>query len=294
MFRNDSAEIKNRILSACNVCGISSYEVRFAKDLISNRNSLPDDHFICEGLWAAERLMQRNIRVTHFFVCSDALQSDAHESRMTDKDMSVILKMTEYAEASYMISAKACAKISDRDGADICFIIATKPLVPLDSMPHSDDAFIMVLDGQEQPGNIGAIIRSLDCAGGSGVILTNRRVRPYHSRMIRSSLGAAFAMPVSDADMEETGEWLVSNGFKAVITDLTADKAYYDVDYSGRIAIIAGNEHSGISDYWRHLPAAEPVIIPMYGSCESLNVGFASTLVAYEAGLYRRGIRRSL
>ena len=82
------------------------------------------------------------------------------------------------------------------------------------------------------------------------------------------------------------------DSFKAVLTDLTATQAYCDVDYSGRVAVVAGNEHTGISPYWRTLPVAVPVIIPMLGSCESLNVGFASTLVAYEAGLKMHGIKK--
>lgn len=290
MAVSDISDINDKILSLCSVCGISSEEVRFAKEMLSNKSSVPEDSFICEGLWCAGKLMQSGIRVTHFYVSADAING----GKLTPADKELILRMAKYAESSYSISSKACAKISDRDGADFCFMIASKPLCTLNTMPLSDDMLIMILDGQEQPGNIGAILRSLDCAGGSGAILTNRRVRPYHSRMVRSSLGSAFLMPLADASMEETGEWLIKNNFKAVLTDLTATKSYYEADYSGRIAIIAGNEHSGISDYWRGLPVAEPVIIPMFGTCESLNVGFASTLVAYEAGLYKRGFRRSL
>lgn len=283
-------DINEKILSACTVCGISSDEVRFAKEILSNKGSAPEDSFICEGLWSAEKLMQNGIRVTHFYISADALDGE----KIAPEDKELILRMVKYADSSYSISAKACAKISDRDGADFCFTVARKALSTLDTMPLSDDMLIMILDGQEQPGNIGAILRSLDCAGGSGAVLTNRRVRPYHSRTIRASLGAAFLMPLVSAGMEETGAWLVKNNFRTILTDLTATKSYYEADYSGRIAIIAGNEHRGISDYWRSLPTADPVIIPMLGTCESLNVGFASTLVAYEAGLYKRGLRRSL
>jgi TrmH family RNA methyltransferase len=148
----------------------------------------------------------------------------------------------------------------------------------------------IVLDGQEQPGNIGAILRSLDGAGGQFAICTNRRVKMTHSRLIRSSLGAAFALPVPVAPIEEVIQWLTDNNFKIIVTDLTATKDYYEIDYSGRVAIVAGNEFLGISPVWRTLPNAQPVIIPMLGSCESLNVGFASTLVAYESSLRQKGL----
>ena len=68
---------------------------------------------------------------------------------------------------------------------------------------------------------------------------------------------------------------------------MQAKKNYREIDYSGRISIIAGNEHTGISASWREQKNSESIIIPMLGSCESLNVGFASTLVSYEAGLQK-------
>lgn len=278
------------ILSKCSVCGISSDEVRFARELLFNKgNAASGEAFICEGLWAAQKLLRYGIPVSHFFVSSDALLS----GRIPQQDLQTVLQMTEYAGASYAISDKACRKISDRDGADFCFLVARQKLYTLDTLPLTDDMLIMILDGQEQPGNIGAILRSLDCAGGAAAVLTNRRVRLTHSRLVRASLGASFLLPLAEADMKETGAWLIRNHFKAVLTDLSATKAYYEVDYSGRIAIVAGNEHTGISPYWRTLPVAEPVIIPMLGSCESLNVGFASTLVAYEAGLRKHGLKRT-
>ena len=276
------------ILSKCRVCGIASEEVRYAKELLANKGTAgADGSFICEGLWAAEKLIRGRIPVSHFFIDGEALRS----GRITGQERQIISRMTEYAGQSYEISAKACRKISDRDGADICFLIARQTVLPLPALPLADSMLVMILDGQEQPGNIGSILRSLDCAGVAAAITTNRRVRLSNSRLIRSSLGAAFLLPLADAGMEETGEWLVKNHFKTILTDLSAQKPYYDVDYTGRIAVVAGNEHTGISPYWRTLPAAEPVIIPMLGSCESLNVGFASTLVAYEAGLRLRGLK---
>lgn len=278
------------ILSKCNICGISSEEVKFAKELLSGKgNAMKADKesFICEGLWAAQKLIDRGLHVSHFFISSEALQS----GKLSEEELELAEKLANYADASYAVSDKACKKISDRDGADFCFIIARRQVYTLENMPLKDNMLIMILDGQEQPGNIGAILRSLDCAGGLGAIVVNRKVKLSNSRLVRSSLGASFMMPVAEAEMIEVGDWLVANNFKAVLTDLTATKSYCDIDYNGRIAIVAGNEHTGISSYWRTLPVAVPVIIPMLGSCESLNVGFASTLVAYEAGLKLHGIK---
>ena len=227
--------------------------------------------------------------MSHFFYNIEKLEND----KITEENMQKIAKIAKYAEKTYAISEKACKKISDRDGYDEFFIVAKLPIFTLADIENliagKDNILAIVMDGLEQPGNIGAIMRSFDCAGGDFAIVTNKQARLSHSRLVRSSLGASFMLPVLEAEIGEVQNWLENNNFKCVVTDLQAKQSYREIDYSGRIAIIAGNEHTGISDSWRKLPHSKSIIIPMLGSCESLNVGFASTLVSYEAGLQKFG-----
>ena len=227
--------------------GISSPEVKLARDLVSGKKkssgkeyTLDDSLFICEGLWPARKLIERKIPVKYFYYCEEMIHT---EEEHADVDL-----LCTYASEVYCISRKSCEKISDRDGADGFFIVAEMPRYRLEDMEGliGKDCVIMVLDGQEQPGNIGAILRSLDCAGGAFAVMTNTRVRLTHPRLIRSSLGAAFMLPVASAPFDEVLRWLEFNNFKIMVTDLTAVKSYRDVDYSGRVAIVAGNEFNGI------------------------------------------------
>ena len=270
------------------IAGISSDEVALAKSLVENK--CKDRRlFVCEGLWAVDKLIEKNIKVTHFFYNGDKLDA----GKINEKDIEKIAKMAKYAKSSYAISEKACKKISDRDGYDEYFIVAEAIIYTFADIEKliagKDNILAIVMDGLEQPGNIGAILRSFDCAGGDFAIVTNKQAKLGNSRLVRSSLGASFMLPVLEAEIGETQEWLENNGFKCVVTDLQAKKSYREIDYSKRIAIISGNEHTGISDSWRKLPHSESIIIPMLGSVESLNVGFASTLVSYEAGLQKFG-----
>ena len=125
--------------------------------------------FICEGLWAIEKIIKKNIKVEMFLFCPELIK--------TEEDISKTNLMIEYCKDSYQISQKACRKISDRDGADGFFIICHMPRYDIEKLPLKDDMLVMVLDGLEQPGNVGATIRSLDAAGGDFAIMTNRRVR---------------------------------------------------------------------------------------------------------------------
>lgn len=279
------------IISNSTLCGISSDEVNFAKTMVENKCK-DKSLFVTEGLWAVDKLIEKNFEVTHFFYNSEKLKSN----NISDSDLEKIAKISRFSSKTYAISGKACKKISDREGYDEYFVIArlkTYTLLDLEKMiAGKDNVLAIVMDGLEQPGNIGAILRSFDCAGGDFAIVTNKQARLSNSRLVRSSLGASFMVPVLEEEIGTVQDWLVKNNFKCIVTDLQAKKSYREADYSGRVAIISGNEHTGISNSWRTLKNAESIIIPMLGSCESLNVGFASTLVAYEAGLQKFGSKK--
>ena len=265
--------------------GIGAPEVKLAAALMANKK-LPEEFageenlFICEGDWAIEKLIEAGVKVKIFLFCPEKMPVNSEK----------IKKMTGYAEKVCAISEKTCGKISERDGADYCFLVAEAGRLSLKDIELKDNMTAIILDGQEQPGNIGAILRSLDAAGGDFAVYTNKRCKMTHPRLIRSSLGAAFTLPFVYAEFDELTEWLRDNNFRALVTDLTATKSCYEQDYNGRIAIVCGNEYLGISPKWRELPITEPIIIPMLGKVESLNVGFASTLVAYECSLRQKNI----
>ena len=273
------------------VAGISSDEVANVKSLVENKCK-DKTLFVCEGLWAVDKLIEKNFEVLQFFYNADKLISGT----LPEKDIEKIANMALYAKKTFAISEKSCKKISDREGYDEYFIVAKLKNYTLKDIEEmfkgKDNVLAIVMDGLEQPGNIGAILRSFDCAGGDFAIVVNKQARLSNSRLVRSSLGASFMLPILEAEIGEVQDWLAKNNFKCVVTDLQAKKSYREIDYSGRIAIVAGNEHTGISASWRKLKNSESIIIPMLGSCESLNVGFASTLVAYEAGLQKFGNKK--
>lgn len=288
----DSIKRISEIKSKSTVAGISSEEVSFAKALVENKCK-DKTLFVCEGLWAVEKLIEKKFEVLEFFYNQEKLDA----GKVNDNDLEKIAKMANYASKTFAISEKSCKKISDRDGYDEYFIVARLKNYSLSDIEkmykNNNNVLAIVMDGLEQPGNIGAILRSFDCAGGDFAIVTNKQARLSNSRLVRSSLGASFMLPILEAEIDEVQKWLEDNNFKCVVTDLQAKKSYREIDYSGRIAIVAGNEHTGISPSWRKLKNSESIIIPMLGSCESLNVGFASTLVAYEAGLQKFGNKKS-
>ena len=84
--------------------------------------------------------------------------------------------------------------------------------------------------------------------------------------------------------------WRDAKGFKTFLTDTDARDNYFDADYSGRVAIVAGSERYGIQPKWYEAGNRHTIKIPMLGDCDSLNVGIATTIILYEAALQKKGL----
>lgn len=266
----------------------SNYQTISAKDPVirtfidlSNNKKVEDDNlFIIEGLWAYEKLMKSKAIIEAFVFCPEFIKSDTMKS--------LVYSFIGRAKSTYIISAKTCARISGQDKSEGFFLLCRMEAYSLSDISLGSDNIIVILDGVEQAGNVGTIIRTVDGAGGDAVILCNSRIRKNSHKLIKSSMGASFILPIIQEDIEETIAWLNENNFQMVLTDLTAEENYFNIDYSGRIAIVVGNEIHGISDIWRS-QKCKKVIIPMLGGADSLNVGIATSLVVYEASMRQKG-----
>ncbi|MEG1254986.1 RNA methyltransferase [Clostridium sp.] len=274
-----------REFSNLRLVGIKEPSLGIINNLIKNKKVDDENLFVIEGLWAYEKIMKSNLRIRNFVFCPEFIKN---------KDMLEMVRLVvSSAENSYLISSNLCSRLSSRDGGEGFFMLCSFPQHKLDDIELKENNLLVILDGLEKPGNIGTIIRSIDGAGGDGVIICNSKVRKTNQKLIKSSMGSSFMLPVINSDITEITMWLKGNGFKIIITDLKASKSYYNADYKGRIAIIAGNEIHGISDVWNE-HECERVIIPMFGGADSLNVGVAATMVVYEASFCQKDLAKRL
>jgi TrmH family RNA methyltransferase len=148
-----------------------------------------------------------------------------------------------------------------------------------------ENAVVLVLDAVQDPGNLGTLIRSADAFGATGVVALPGTVDYWSSKVIRSAVGAAFRIPLVSASDDETWGWLTSNNVAICGADM-AGIPVTKVQRNGRVALVVGNEGSGLRDETRaHL--TQLVSIPMRGHAESLNVAVAAGILLYEFS--RRG-----
>lgn len=152
----------------------------------------------------------------------------------------------------------------------------------------SSESFVVILDHLEDPHNLGAIIRTSEAAGVDGIIIPKDRSVSVNSTVIKTSTGAIDNIPVSlVTNLKQTIDDLKNNGFWIVGTALENSIDYREIDYSGKIALIIGNEGTGMSRVV--LESCDFVAkIPMYGKVNSLNASVASGIMIYEVVRQKR------
>ncbi|MEK7850807.1 MAG: RNA methyltransferase, partial [Deltaproteobacteria bacterium] len=146
---------------------------------------------------------------------------------------------------------------------------------------------LVVVEGVEKPGNLGAILRSADAASADGVMVCGKSTDIYNPNVIRASIGTVFTVPIVEGSSAEIINWFRGKGVKIVAATPHAETEYFDADLSGPCAIVMGSEHEGLSDAW--LKEADTLVrIPMKGEADSLNLSVSTALLLYEAVRQRR------
>lgn len=149
-------------------------------------------------------------------------------------------------------------------------------------------AMLLFLEGLQDPGNLGTILRAGEGAGVTGIIMDGRTADIYSPKVIRSTMGSVFRVPfVRTEDFAAALTEAKKAGIRLAAAHLKGSVAYDTVDYTGPVGFLIGNEAAGLSG-----EAAETadmrVRIPMAGQVESLNASVAASVLMYEAARQRR------
>ena len=147
----------------------------------------------------------------------------------------------------------------------------------------NEEPFVLILDGIEDPHNLGAIIRTAETAGMHGIIIPKRRSASVNSTVSKVSSGAVEYMKIARVtNITDAIDKLKKEGLWICGTDINTDKNYYNQDLTGPIGIVIGNEGKGISDKVKK-NCDFLVKIPMRGRVTSLNASVSTGIIIYEA-----------
>lgn len=180
------------------------------------------------------------------------------------------------------VSQEVYDKIAYRGSTEGVIAIVQGHQLTLNELELGDNPLIIVLEGVEKPGNIGAVLRSADAAQATAVIVCDPLTDLYNPNLIRSSIGAIFTVPCVACSSDECIEFLKAHNITILTAQLQDSELYYNTDMRQGTAIVMGTEATGLTNVWREAADAH-IRIPMKGALDSLNVSVSAAILLFEA-----------
>lgn len=187
----------------------------------------------------------------------------------------------------YRVADELLKQLSQKDEASELLAVVATPKDDLKRITLTDQATVIIFDRPSSPGNLGAIMRSADAFGVSGVIVTGHSVDPYSQETVSASTGSLFAVPlVRLPSHKEVLAWVAAArkshpDLNVIATDEKGDERVDQHNFSVPTVLLVGNETHGLSKAYMEL-ADRIVSIPMGGSASSLNAAVATSITLYE------------
>ncbi len=230
-------------------------------------------------------------------LCDEALRSDlkieavilSEELVLKGRATRVIAELSKVSTRVATISEKLLESISYTKTAQGIVVLACRPKASEERLAAKLDlnSLLVVLHQINNPVNVGAILRTAEASGASGVITTRNTSDPFSPKSLRGAMGSAFRLPLwSGPSYMEMIDWCDQRGIVSVCADAEASLAYTEADWTAPSALILGPESTGLAV--EEINAAKQTVsIPMKGAVESLNVSVAAGILLYEAARQR-------
>ena len=229
--------------------------------------------FLLEGVRLVEELVQSSWQVEFVFVTQELSQSD--------RGRRLVGSLAAKSQV-YQVSEGLLTKICDTKEPQGVVAIARQQSVKLSELTVTAtvNPLLVLVDGIQDPGNLGTLIRTADAAGCNGLLLIHS-VDLFNPKTVRASMGSLFNLPVVVSNQELLLTWLEGNNIALFGTAVTDAVLYYDVDWRQPACVVVGNEGQGVR---KELLARcrQNVHIPLLGKAESLNVSIAAAVILYE------------
>lgn len=233
-----------------------------------------ENRYIVEGIKLVKEAIEENVQIHNIIVCEDCVNDGTIDKQM----------LYEIAKFDCIyVSQKVFDTITDVSTPQGILAVVEKNN-KVKEINYNED-IIVVLDGIQDPGNLGTILRTVDSANLKQIVISTNTADCYNPKVVRSTMGAIFRVNiVTSKNLVNSLKEMKDNGFETVVTSLDTDKSVYDITYTKK-AIVIGNEANGVTKEVQEA-ADYKVKIPMLGKTESLNASVAAGIMIYE---YVRG-----
>ncbi len=246
-------------------------------EIIKNIRKLKDkkyreieNKYIIEGIKLIEEAVEEKAKIDTIVVCEDCVENNTIEQKLM-----------------YEIAKYNCVYVSEKVFNAVTEVTNPQGILAVINKENKEDEIdynqdiIVVLDGIQDPGNLGTILRTVDSVGLNQIIISRETADAYNPKVVRSTMGAIFRVKVIIAeDLGKTLKEIKKHKFKVVATSLQTEESIYDIDYDKKVIVI-GNEANGVSNEILNISDIKAKI-PMLGKTESLNASVATSVILYE------------
>ncbi|MFN8446185.1 MAG: RNA methyltransferase [Caldilineaceae bacterium] len=248
---------------------------------------------VVEGIRECSRALTKGIVPVEVYLCDELMQKEMGRLEDWETPSKSPISPSPHLQQSltslqrsgktqlFTVTPEVFAKLAYRGDSGGILMVIPYLDTQLSSLPLNADPFLVVIEGVEKPGNLGAILRTADAAGVDGVIVSAGATDLHNPNVVRASLGTLFSVPLAEATAHETIAFLKQHQIQLVAADPEGSKRYTAIDLRGPSAIVMGSEAFGLSDAMRNA-ADQRVSIPMHGLADSLNLATATALMLYE------------
>jgi len=261
------------------IASASNPQVKEAVAIKEKRRKYKYDAFLIEGPHLVEMALQSATAVKKVFF--------TEEFSSIREGAGLLKKLIRSGAEMFRITAQVLSMLSDTETPQGVIATATYRPYHLDSLHVSEKPLMVIIDGIQDPGNLGAIIRTSDAAGADALVMLPGTCDAFMPKALRSTAGSLFTLPIAYADTETVIRWLREKAIGLSVTDAKAPVAIHQADLTYPLAFVFGNEAHGVSDTLRKA-ATVLISIPILGRAESLNVAAAAAICLYEAVRQRR------
>ncbi|UCZ52211.1 RNA methyltransferase [Bacillus shivajii] len=240
---------------------VQNPKVKAWKKLHTRKGREKSGLFILEGIHLIEEALKANVPIKDLLIAED---------REIPAEWKVLnLKQIQVTEK---VMREICETETPQGYTAIC------ELPPNENLPLEEGKFLFI-DGVQDPGNVGGMIRTADAAGLTGVVLGEGTVDPFNGKVLRATQGSLFHLPVQKMNLEEATQICQEHKIPIFGTSLQGS-TYTAIEPQEHFALIVGNEGSGVQESLLNM-CDQNLYIPIHGEAESLNVGVATGILLY-------------
>jgi RNA methyltransferase, TrmH family len=249
-------------------------KIKQARALQTRKEREATGLFLVEGITHVGAAIDAGAAIDSIFYAPDLLKSQFGQN---------LVQRAEQAGINCLpTDADIFASISDKDNPSGLLAIVRKPISNLQSLREASNSLslFVALVSPQDPGNIGTILRSIDAANASGLILLDGGTDPYAPNAVRASMGALFYKPVVSSSFDDFAAWAKHNAYTIIGTSAKGSVDYRAADYARPAILLMGNEQKGLSA--EQLAACSMAVkMPMLGKVSSLNLAVAAGVMLY-------------